>query len=135
MVGWMFQVDVYLRVRRAVMVKGMSIQGPPGLSVADAEATEGTDETMTFTVSLNRPALGTVTVNYEAVEDAATADNDYTAASGILTFTVGQRTKTVSVPIINDTPDEPDETFTLELSDPSGAYIVDGTATGTIMDP
>ena len=26
MVGWMFQVDVYLRVRRAVMVEGMSIR-------------------------------------------------------------------------------------------------------------
>ena len=25
-VGWMFQVDVYLRVRRAVMVEGMSIR-------------------------------------------------------------------------------------------------------------
>ena len=26
MVGWMFQVDVYLRVRRGVMVEGMSIR-------------------------------------------------------------------------------------------------------------
>ena len=26
MVGWMFQVEVYLRVRRAVMVEGMSIR-------------------------------------------------------------------------------------------------------------
>ena len=25
-VGWMYQVDVYLRVRRAVMVDGMSIR-------------------------------------------------------------------------------------------------------------
>ena len=26
MMGWMFQIDVYLRVRRAVMVEGLSIR-------------------------------------------------------------------------------------------------------------
>ena len=28
--GWMYRVEVYLRVQRAVMVEGMSVRGPPG---------------------------------------------------------------------------------------------------------
>ena len=40
--------------------------------------------------------------------------------------------KTVSVAILDDSHDEGEETFTLTLSNASGASIVDGTATGTI---
>ena len=49
-------------------------------------------------------------------------------------FRKRETTKTVSVPIINDAVEEDGETFTLVLSDPDGALIADGEATGTIVD-
>ena len=109
-----------------------TVIGPAGLSVADAEAEENTDQTIDFTVSLDRAASGTVTVDYATADGSATAGADYTAASGRLTFQAGERTKTVQVTLLDDTHDEGEETFTLKLSNASGAVIVDGEATGTI---
>ena len=111
----------------------ITVRGPAGLSVADAEAHENDDETIDFTVSLDRSALRTITVDYATSDGTATAGADYTAKSGTLTFTVGgQRSKTVRVPILDDSHDEGEETFTLTLSSASGAVITDGEATGTI---
>ena len=111
-----------------------TVRGPAGVSAADAEATEGTDAAATFTVSLSRPALAPVTVDYATGDGTAAAGEDYGAASGTLTFSIRQRTKTVSVRILDDGDAEDEETFTLTLSNASNGYIEDGTATGTIRD-
>ena len=106
-----------------------------GLSVADAEAIEGEDTTLDFTVTLSPPVSGTVTVAYATSDGTATAGSDYTATSGTLTFSSNETTKTVSVPILDDTVEDHGETFTLTLSNPTGALLADATATGTITAP
>ena len=108
------------------------IQGPPGLTVADAEVEEAANATLAFAVTLNRAPSGTVTVDYATSDGTATAGSDYTAASGTLTFAAGETEKTVSVPVLDDAHDEGSETLTLTLSNASGAHIADGSATGTI---
>ena len=110
------------------------IQGPPGLAVADAEVEEAANASLAFAVTLSRAPSGTVTVDYATSDGTATAGSDYTATSGTLTFAAGETAKTVSVPVLNDAHDEGSETLTLTLtlSNPSGAYLEDGTATGTI---
>ena len=110
------------------------VLGPPLLSVADAEAREGEDAAVEFAVTLSRAASGTVTVDFATADGTATAGEDYTATSGTLTFAVGETHKTVAVPILDDTHDEGQETFTLRLSNASGAGIRDGEATGTIQN-
>ena len=76
-----------------------------------------------------------MTVDYATADGTATvAGNDYTATSGTLTFTAGETEKTVSVPVLDDDLDEGSETLTLRLSNPSGATISDGEATGTITN-
>ncbi len=102
----------------------------PGLSVADAEVEEGAGATLAFAVTLSRAASGTVTVDYATSDGTATAD--YTQASGTLVFAAGETEKTVSVAVLDDAHDEGSETLTLTLSNASGAYIADGTATGAI---
>ncbi len=106
-----------------------------GLSVADAEAIEGDDTTLDFTVTLSPPVSGTVTVAYATSDGTATAGSDYTSTSGTLTFSSNETTKTVSVPILDDTVEDHGETFTLTLSNPTGALLADATATGTITAP
>ena len=108
------------------------IQGPPGLSVADAEVQEGPNATLAFAVTLSRAPSGTVTVDYATADGTATSGSDYTATSGTLSFAAGETEKTVSVPVLDDGHDEGSETLTLTLSNPSGAYLADGSATGTI---
>ena len=108
------------------------IQGPPGISVADAQVQEAANATLAFAVTLSRAPSGTVTVDYATADGTATAGSDYTATSGTLTFAAGETEKAISVPVLDDGHDEGSETLTLTLSNPSGAYLADGSATGTI---
>ena len=110
------------------------ISGPPSLAVADAKVTEAAGATVDFVVTLSSAASETVTVDYATSDGTATAGSDYTETSGTLTFAVGDTSKTVSVPVLDDSIDEGSETFTLTLSNVSGAnvWLKDATATGTI---
>ena len=109
-----------------------TVRGPVAVSVADARAEEGTDETIDFAVTLSRAASGTVAVAYTTADGTATAGEDYTARKGELSFASGETEKTVRVPVLDDAIDEGEETFTLRLTNASGARIADGEATGTI---
>ena len=111
------------------------VRGPgPGLTVADAEATEGEDATLDFVVTLSPAADGTVTVAYETSDGTATAPADYTAASGTLTFDPGETSKTVPVAIVDDGVEDSGETMKLTLSGATGAAIDDREAIGTILN-
>src|SRR5260370_31755040 len=59
------------------------------------------------------------------------AGSDYTAGTGTLNFAAGVTTRTITVPITDDLIDEADETFTVNLANPSSATIADGTGLGT----
>ena len=125
----------HLHRRRAAAVELVVGHGRrPGRAVSQrrAQAEENTDETIDFTVSLDRAASGTVTVDYATSDGSATSGSDYTAANGTLTFQAGERTKTVEIALLDDDHDEGTETFTLTLSNASGAVITDAEATGTI---
>ncbi len=108
----------------------------PALAIANVSVTEGHSgaANATFTATLSGASSQTVTVAYATANGTATAGSDYTTGSGTLTFTPGTLTQTVVVPILGDTVYEPDETFTITLSSPSGATIAQGTATGTILN-
>ena len=112
-----------------------TVEGLPGLSVADAEVNEGAaNAALAFVVTLSREASGTVTVAYATEDDTAVAPGDYTSRNATLTFDEGETTKTVLVPVHGDALDEGDETLTLTLSNASGAYLADAEATGTIVN-
>ena len=111
-----------------------TVQGPARLSVADATVEEADGATLDFVVSLSRDATRAVSVDVETSDGTATAGEDYEAHSGTVSFAVGEREKTVSITVKDDAHDEGSETMTLGLSNPSGAVIDDGTATGTITN-
>ncbi|WP_410790432.1 Calx-beta domain-containing protein [Kribbella sp. C-35] len=104
----------------------------PAVSVHDATAAEG--DPVAFTVVLDRTTTVPVSVHYATANGTATTGSDYTAASGDLLFLPGQATQQVTVGGVEDSTDEADETFTIQLSAPTAATIADGTATGTIVD-
>ena len=104
------------------------------LSIADATASEEDDSTIDFVVTLNPASDESVTVDYATANGSAAAGEDYTAASGSLTFNAGETSKTIQVSITDDTVVDDNETLTITLSNASGAEISDGRATGTITD-
>ena len=111
---------------------GARVEGPAGLSVADAEVQEGPGAALAFAVTLDRSTSAAVQVDYATRDGTAQAGSDYTASSGTLSFAPGETAKTVTVAVLDDSHDEGSETLTLVLSNPSGAYLADGEATGTI---
>jgi hypothetical protein len=103
-------------------------------NVTKAEGDSGTTP-FPFTVTLSRASTSTVTVNFAIANGTATvAGGDYAPASGTLTFTPGQTSQTVTVNVIGDTIPEPNETFFVNLSTPSGATLFDGQGLGTILN-
>ena len=115
----------------------VSIQGLATLSVADAEVEEGADATLEFTVRLSRARFDETAVEYATSDGTARAGSDYTETSGRLSFAALETSKTVSVPVLDDSHDEDSETLTLTLTNPSPSEyvrIADGTATGTIKN-
>lgn len=105
----------------------------PLFTVDDVTVNEGAG-TMTFTVIRTGDATLNSTVAYTTASGTATSGTDFTATSGTLTFAPGETTKTITVPITNDTPFEGSETLTVTLRNPTNAQIWDGTGVGTILD-
>jgi hypothetical protein len=133
-ISWSFSVPA----GGAVTKSHFTVFSPLGieLSIGDTTVTEGNSGTVnaSFTVSLSRTSGTAVTVDFATADGSATAPPDYAAASGTLTFAPGETTKTVTVPVNGETVCESDETFLVNLSNVTGATIVDGQGQGTIVN-
>ncbi|MBI3408200.1 MAG: right-handed parallel beta-helix repeat-containing protein [Planctomycetes bacterium] len=68
-------------------------------------------------------AAGTVTVDYATSDGTAVLGPDYTGAFGTLTFNDGETSKTLTIPIQDDSLAEGDETFTIRLMNPGGVSL------------
>lgn len=113
----------------------------PTLSIDDVNVLEGDSgpTTANFTVSLSAPAPAggvSFTVNTaDGTTNPATAGSDYVAiVNGSGNISAGNSSTTVSVTVNGDTTDEPNETFFVNLSNPSNATIADGQGLGTIQN-
>ena len=120
----------------------------PTLSIDDVTVTEGdpslngeqagVNATITFTVSRAGDLSSASTVDYAVIAGGARAPGDYNNSlaglSGTVTFAAGEGTKTVTFDVTDDLMHELTETFTVELSAPTGATIDDGLGVGTILD-
>ena len=103
------------------------------ISIQDVTVVENIGS-VTVTISLSVASTNTITVNFETTDGTAIAGTDYTATTGMVTFTPGQTSRTISIPILDDTLQESTETFNIILSDATNAAILDGTAIITITD-
>ena len=110
----------------------------PSVSIADATAAnEGsavTPGSADFTVTLSAASTQTVTVDYATANGTAMVGNDFVASNGTLTFAPNELTKTITVNFVGDAVTEPDETFTVNLSNPANATLGTAQGTGTITD-
>jgi hypothetical protein len=128
--------DILGNLRVLPDMGAFEVTAPPALSVSNIGVAEGDGGTVTasFNVTLSLPAAQTVTVQYATADVTAVAGLDYIAGNGTVTFPPGTTSQPISVPIIGDLLDEDDETFTVNLSNPTNATIADGAGLGTITD-
>ena len=111
---------------------------PPTIAVADRRVVEGSSAV--FEVVLNNRASRAITLDFAAAAQiasgavAATADADFTAATGSVVVPAGSTTATVAVATTEDQLDEYDETFRLVFSNPDYGNLADPVAVGTIED-
>jgi hypothetical protein len=107
------------------------------LSVSDVSLAEGNSgiTNFNFNVTLPQPSFRIVVVSYATIAGGtATSGNDYQLASGTLSFTTGETSKTVTVRVNGDPQNEPDETFLVQLSNPTNATLAKTQGTGTIIN-
>ena len=104
-------------------------------SSATYEIGEG-GRNLLVTVNRGGPLKGVITVQYATSDGTGNAGSDYTTRTGTLSFSSGSKSKTISIPILNDTTDEADETFTITLSNPTAGVLFGANeeATITIVD-
>jgi probable HAF family extracellular repeat protein len=110
---------------------------PPTVSINDVTVLEGNNSTTTFatfTVRLSEATAGAVLVSFMTANGSAIAGEDYTFASGSLTFQPGESTKTITVAVKGDKRRESDETFQVNLSGADGATIADAQGAGIIRN-
>ena len=90
--------------------------------------------TVVLTVKLLSGILtAPVTVSYGTMDGSARTGSDYTTMISTLTLSPGDTEETIMVPIIDDSTEEPDEMFTVELSGaPAGITLDPSVATVTI---
>ena len=81
-------------------------------------------------------SAGLVTVDVALADGTAVAPGDYNGATQTVTFQDGETTKTITVPIVDDSVQESDETVSLSLANATGGATLgtQSTATLTITD-
>jgi len=113
----------------------------PNLSITDQSLGEPSIQgSITFTLTMTAANPNGASVTFKTVGVTATqgklcgGGTDYLIRTATLNFGPTEVTKTISVPVCGDSADEPNETFTVQLSNGQGLNIGDPTAVGTIID-
>ncbi|MFV9505668.1 MAG: Calx-beta domain-containing protein, partial [Oscillochloridaceae bacterium umkhey_bin13] len=93
---------------------------PATVRVGDATPADegglGTSFLMDFPVTVTRPALVAIEVDYETVDLSAIGDEDFEVTTGTLTLAPGVLNGTISVRVLGDARFEPDELFGVRLT-------------------
>jgi Calx-beta domain len=100
---------------------------PPSLTVHDTGIDEGNsgNTPVAFKITLSSASTHTITVHYTTADGSAVAPGDYQTKTGVVTFSPGQKTKTVTVNVKGDMVVEPNEAFYLNLFSPTNATLND----------
>ena len=115
---------------------GQIVRPLPSLTINDITFKEGDTgvKFAFFTITLSAASNLSVGVDFATANDSASSPSDYQATTGTLTFIPGQVVQTIFVTINGDTTLEPDETFTMNLSNPVHASIARAQGKGTIQN-
>ncbi|HLQ44240.1 MAG TPA: Calx-beta domain-containing protein, partial [Planctomycetaceae bacterium] len=121
---------------------GTIVNDDASLSIAATSATKSEGNSgntaFTFTITRTGSTSGSASVNFAVAGSGSSAADDADFGGllpgGTINFAAGETSKTVTVNVTGDTTIEPDEGFTVTLSNPTGANLETSAATGTILN-
>jgi uncharacterized repeat protein (TIGR01451 family) len=118
--------------------KVIAIYPPTNLTIDDVTLNEGNTGTVpsTFTVGISAPAgTGGVSFDIATADDSAMAPGDYTVIPLTRqTIPEGSQSYTFTVLVNGDPLPEPDESFFVNVTNVTGATLVDGQGQGNIVN-
>ncbi len=140
---------ISVSVQVVTLVEGQPIEGPPvqippggavtqgsvtGVDVV--EGSSGFDRAVSFQILLDHPSSTDITLTYTLVPGTADNPSDYHdgTITGTVTILAGNIGVVITENIVGDILVEPDETFSIVLSNPVGATLLNDTATVTIVN-
>ena len=102
----------------------------------NAARAEGDSGTSVFSFSVERTGdlSSTSSVSFSVSGAADAADFVGGAPSGVVNFASGSASQPIEIDVAGDTVPEPDETFTVTISNPTNATIATASAGGTIQN-
>ncbi|MBD0371090.1 MAG: VCBS repeat-containing protein, partial [Pyrinomonadaceae bacterium] len=109
----------------------------PAISINDISVYEGNSDTTsaTFTVTLSAPSPQDISVRFSTQGGTATSNVDYQFSfNQQLMIPAGSASGTITIPVKGDTTVEPDETFSVALTNPIRATIADAQGVCTILN-
>ncbi len=105
----------------------------PGISIDDVIVSEQ-DGTAVLNICLDEATTVDVTVDFATANDSALEDADYLGQSGTITIEAGELCAMVIIELVDDANPEDTEELVVNLSNPTGAELVDDQGTVTILD-
>lgn len=105
----------------------------PSISIGDVSTGEAAGSAR-LSLTLSQASVSSIRVSYATVAGSATPGSDFTARSGDLYFSPGSVLRYLDIPIANDSVDESDESFSVQLSNPVNATLASASAAVTIVD-
>jgi hypothetical protein len=108
----------------------------PSVTIDDITIVEGNAgiSNVLIQVRLSNGSYQPVTIAHDTADGTAIAGSDYVATHDTLTFSPGETSKTITIPIIVDNVNEPDESFYVNLSGPVNATLAKTQAIVTIAN-
>lgn len=107
----------------------------PTLTITDVSQNEPNSfQEFNFRVNLSAPSGKPISFLYATADGTAVSGKDYSTATNTVNIQPGRAFADIWVPVTSDSMHEPDETFFLNLSNPTNVTISDNQGKGTIVN-
>lgn len=107
----------------------------PEISITGTDTREGLSETTAdLKINLSSTSEVEVSVDYVAISKTAESGSDFMPSQGRISIPAGSTSGSISIPILVDTDKEIEETFAVQISNPTGATLGNDLAIVTITD-
>jgi hypothetical protein len=119
---------------------GSSTPTPPSAALPVASISDLSNERTStnlkfqFNITLDKVSTSAISISYTTADGTAFANADYKPTSGTLTIPANSSSGTIEVEVVGDSTRKANQTFSVQLSNPTNCTIATNKGTGTIIN-